>query len=139
LVPGFCWQCRVIKGHDLQACDFIRKVFSPKAFGKSVNLDESGNIKAMSTNVAHYLFVQTFKKVLLNADIAEQEPQLLEPERQLSSAQPFPSSRPVYKARKCVFNLAPCENEFEKTFAKFIDGAVDVKAFAKLPRFSGLR
>jgi hypothetical protein len=41
------------------------------------------------------------------------------------------------KARKCVFNLVPCGNDFEKTFAKFLDNAEDVKAFGKLPEAFG--
>jgi type III restriction enzyme len=36
-----------------------------------------------------------------------------------------------------VFNLVACDNEFEKAFAKFLDLAEDVKAFAKLPEVFG--
>jgi len=32
-----------------------------------------------------------------------------------------------------VFNLVPCDNEFEKRFAKFLQDAADVVKFAKLP------
>ena len=51
----------------------------------------------------------------------------------LSSCQPFPWSRPVWEGRKCVFNLVPCDNDFEREFAKFLDNAPDVRAFAKIP------
>lgn len=115
----------------------VREFFEFKAFGKAVNLDETETVKAMSSNVAHYVCVQSFKKALLGAAIAEQEPQLLGPDRMLSSTQPFPWSRPIYEARKCVFNLVACDNEFEKAFAKFLDMADDVKAFAKLPEVFG--
>jgi type III restriction enzyme len=66
--------------------------------------------------------------------IAEQEPTLLEPERMLSSCQPFPWSRAVWEGVKTVFNLVPCDNQFEREFARFLDGAPDVTAFAKLPQ-----
>jgi len=46
--------------------------------------------------------------------------QLLEPARMLSSCQPFPRSRPVWEGEKCVFNLVPCDNDFEREFAKFL-------------------
>jgi type III restriction enzyme len=115
----------------------VREFFERKAFGKSVNLDELATIKAMSTNVAHYVCVQTFKKVLLSTAIAEQQPKLLGSDRLLSTTPPYPWSRPVYEARKCVFNLVSCDNEFEKAFAKFLDGADDVTAFAKLPEVFG--
>jgi type III restriction enzyme len=52
----------------------------------------------------------------------------------LSSCQPFPWSRKVYEGTKFVFNMIPCENEFEKAFTKFLDHAEDVQAFAKLPQ-----
>jgi len=115
----------------------VREFFEQKAFGKAVNLDEAAIIKAMSSNVAHYVCVQTFKKVLLGRAIAEQQPQLLEPDRLLSTTQPYPWSRPVYEARKCIFNLVACDNDFEKAFAKFLDTAEDVKTLSKLPEVFG--
>ena len=45
---------------------------------------------------------------------------------------PFPWSRPTLAAGKCIFNLVPCDNEFEKTFARFLENAEDVLRFAKL-------
>ncbi len=112
----------------------VREFFERKAFGREVNLEEASTVRAMSTSVAHYVCVQTFKKSLLATAIAEQQPQLLTPNRLLSTTQPFPWSRSVYEARKCILNLVPCDNEFEKAFAKLLDSADDVKAFSKLPQ-----
>jgi type III restriction enzyme len=78
-----------------------------------------------------------FKKALLELTIEEQTPQLLEPARMLSGCQPFPWSRPVWECRKCVLNLVPCDNDFEREFAKFLDNASDVTAFSKLPQVFG--
>lgn len=47
--------------------------------------------------------------------------------------EPLAFSRQVLEARKCVLNLVPCDNEFEYTFAKFLENAKDVVAFSKLP------
>ena len=91
----------------------------------------------MSTPVAHYVCVDVFKKALQALTIEEQTPQLLEPARMLSTCQPFPWSRPVWEGQKCIFNLVPCDNDFEREFAKFLDNATDVTAFAKLPRAFG--
>lgn len=41
------------------------------------------------------------------------------------------------KASKCVFNLVPCDNEFEKEFAQFLEKPSDVERFAKLPEQFG--
>src|SRR2546426_1610695 len=115
----------------------VSEFFERKAFGKTVNLEDQATIKAMSTNVAHYVCVQTFKKALLGKAIAEQQPQLLGPDRPLSTTPPFPWSRLVYEGRKSVFNLVACDNEFEKACAKFLDGAEDRMAFAKIPEVFG--
>ena len=116
----------------------VREFFEQKAFGQPVNLEDHVTVKAMSTPVAHYVCVDVFSKALRALSIAEQEPQLLEPARMLSSTPPFPWSRPGWEGKHCVFNLVPCENAFEREFAKFLDNAPDVKAFAKLPRPFGV-
>ncbi len=112
----------------------VREFFEYKAFGHPVDLDDPATIKAMNDKVAAYVCVDVFGKALRALSIAEQEPQLLEPARMLSSTPPFPWSRPVWEGQHTVFNLVPCENDFEREFAKFLDNAKDVKAFAKLPR-----
>src|SRR6266446_6913458 len=115
----------------------VREFFEQKAFGHPANLGEPAVVKAMSTAVAHYVCVDVFKKALQALTIEEQTPQLLEPARLLSGCQPFPWSRPVWEGQKCIFNLVPCDNDFEREFAKFLDNAKDVTAFAKLPRAFG--
>lgn len=52
----------------------------------------------------------------------------------LSACPPFPWSRQVWEGVKTVFNLVPCDNAFERDFAKFLDNAPDVTAYAKLPQ-----
>jgi type III restriction enzyme len=115
----------------------VREFFEQKAFGLLVDLNDPLIVKAMSTPVAHYVCVDVFKKALQALTIEEQKPQLLEPARMLSTCQPFPWSRPVWEGRQCIFNLVPCDNDFEREFAKFLDKATDVEAFAKLPRAFG--
>jgi len=115
----------------------VREFLEEKAFGHLVDLNDPLTVKAMSTPVAHYVCVDVFKKALLGLTIQEQTPQLLEPARMLSTCQPFPWSRAVWEGRKCVFNLVPCDNDFEREFAKFLDNAADVRAFSKLPQAFG--
>jgi len=110
----------------------VREFFEHKAFGRTVNLEEGAIVKAMNSNIAHFICKESFKKVLLQQTIAEQEPRLDTPARWLSGLKPIPWSRQVYEARKCVLNLVPCGNAFEKAFAKFLDQADDVRAFSKL-------
>lgn len=115
----------------------VREFFEFKAFGLPVDLEMPTIVKAMSTPVAHYVCVDVFKKALLALTIAEQEPTLVEPARMLSTCGPFPWSRAVWEGRRTVFNLVPCDNDFEREFARFLDNAPDVRAFAKLPQSFG--
>ncbi|MGH9453066.1 MAG: DEAD/DEAH box helicase family protein [Terriglobia bacterium] len=115
----------------------VREFLEEKAFGHHADLDHPATIKAMSTPIAHYVCVGVFRKELAALTIEEQTPQLLEPARMLSTCQPFPWSRPVWEGRKSVFNLAPCDNDFERDFAKFLDNAPDVHSFSKLPQAFG--
>jgi type III restriction enzyme len=115
----------------------IREFLENKAFGRSVNLGSPGMVKAIGSNVAQYVTVKTFDEALRSLVVEELEPKLINQGRKLSETQPFPYSRPTYPARKCIFNLVPCDNEFEKTFAKFLENSKDIDAFSKLPEQFG--
>jgi type III restriction enzyme len=115
----------------------VREFLDTKAFGGPVTLNEPAMIKAISSNVAQYVTVKTFVEALRKMVIAELEPQLLHAGRPLSETPPFPWSRATYAADKCIFNLVPCDNEFEKEFAQFLQKAPDVQRFAKLPEQFG--
>ena len=115
----------------------VQEFLKLRAFGASVNLDDPAIIKAISSNIAQYVTVQTFVKALRPLVVQELEPQLVSEGRKLSETPPFPYSRPTFPAKKTVFNLVPCGNEFEKAFAKFLENAPDIAAFAKLPEQFG--
>jgi type III restriction enzyme len=115
----------------------VREFLEAKAFGEQVALDEPGMIKAISSNVAQYVTVKTFVEALRKLVVAELEPQLLHAGRMLSETAPFPWSRATLEAGKSIFNLVPCENEYEKEFARFLQKADDVLRFAKLPEQFG--
>ena len=115
----------------------VREFLETKAFGEPVTLNEPAMIKAISSNVAQYVTVKTFVEALRKLVISELEPQLLHAGRSLSETPPFPWSRATLAADKCIFNLVPCHNEFEKEFAQFLQKAPDVQRFAKLPEQFG--
>ena len=115
----------------------VREFLETKAFGEPVTLNEPAMIKAISSNVAQYVTVKTFVEALRKLVISELEPQLLHAGRPLSETAPFPWSRTTLAADKCIFNLVPCHNEFEKEFAQLLQKAPDVQRFAKLPEQFG--
>jgi type III restriction enzyme len=111
----------------------VREFFENRLFGQTLNLDDPGIVKTLASPMVGYVTVKTFAKALGDAAIAKKDPELLEPARLLSTCPPFPWSRPVYEAKKTIFNLVACDNEFERAFAKFLEGAEDVERFSKLP------
>jgi len=94
-------------------------------------------IKAISSNVAQYVTVKSFVSALRDVLVEQLTPQLLHAGRALSETPPFPYSRTTLIAQKTVFTRVPCDNEFEKRFAQFLEDAPDVLAFAKVPEQFG--
>lgn len=110
----------------------VRAFLETVAFGEPVTLEGPEMIAAISSNVARFKTVELFVKALRDLVLEEQTPELVAG-RRLSETPPFPYSRPTFTAPKTVFNLVTCDNEFEGRFARFLQNAPDVAAFAKLP------
>jgi type III restriction enzyme len=115
----------------------VQEFLSKRAFGEKVVLDEPGIIKAITSNVAQYVTVQTFVKALRPLVVEELEASVVHEARKLSITPPFPFSRLTLPASKTIFNLVATGNEFELNFAKFLEKAPDVIRFAKLPEQFG--
>jgi type III restriction enzyme len=115
----------------------VREFLETKAFGGPVNLDTKEMIKAIGSNVCQYVTVKTFVQALRDLVVEELEPHLLNADRHLAETPPFPWSRATAHAAKCIFNLVPCDNQFEKEFARFLEQSDDVMRFAKLPERFG--
>lgn len=111
----------------------VREFLENKAFGARVDLNTTEMVKAIGSNVAQYVTVKTFAQALRQVLVLELEPHLLNAGRRLSETPKFPWSRATLTADKCIYNLVPCANQFEKEFAKFLQDAEDVARFAKLP------
>jgi len=111
----------------------VREFLATKAFGKPVELEGAEMIQAISSNVARFVTVDLFVRALRALVVEEQVPQVVAA-RRISETRPFPYSRTnAFAASKTVFNLAACDNDFEERFARFLQNAADVTAFAKLP------
>jgi type III restriction enzyme len=111
--------------------------FEHRAFGTTVNMEDPTIIRAMNHRVAGYVVLDVFGKALKEKIIEQLEPVIAGEERRLSTMEPFAFSRSALEARKCIFNLVPCDNDFEYEFARFLENARDVIAFAKLPQQFG--
>lgn len=115
----------------------VRDFFERKAFGQSVDLNDPSVIKAISSNIASYVVIKEFERVLREMVVEQKQPQLISADHFLSSTPAFPTSKKVIEAKKTVFNYTPCDNDYELAFAKFLERVEDVSAFAKLPEQFG--
>ncbi len=115
----------------------VREFLEQKAFGGPVDISTPDMVKAIGNNVVQYVTVKTFTAALRELVVQELAPQLLNVGRPLSETPKFPWSRKTLAAKKSVFNLVPCDNEFEKEFARFLESADDVARFANLPERFG--
>ncbi len=104
---------------------FERKVdlFSGEVDHRMRDLDVMEHIRA------------TFTPLILQKTVRQETRRRLSRSQPLSAWKPYQATstdkRPALPAQKTLFNLVPCENDFEQAFTDFLDTAPDVVAFAK--------
>ena len=111
----------------------IREFLRYAAFGREVDLNDREVIGAISRRLTMTVTVRKFMDALRERIVQPQEPVLDSPPRPLGAMSPFPWGQITAECRKTVFNKVPCDNKFEETFARFLDRAMDVERFSKLP------
>ena len=121
-----------------QFANLVPKVwefFEKRAFGGNspVDLNDPILVQAMNHRVAGYVVLEVFGRVLKDKLIEQLEPTIEGEVKFLSGLEPFAYSSEVLEARKCILNLVPCNNKFERQFALFLENATDVRAFSTLP------
>lgn len=80
----------------------IKEFFEYKAFGNKVDLDNPIILKSMGLNVAKYVVTKEFEKALREKIVQERIPELLSPNRFLSSTIPFPFSKLLIESKKSI-------------------------------------
>ena len=105
-------------------------------FEESVSLTDERLIRRLKDNDVAAAIEAVFKPLILEKAIHEETRQPLEkPPMWLSEWVPYPFTRsqrhPAVLAEKTLFNLVPCHSHFEAEFARWLDAASDVVAFAK--------
>lgn len=110
----------------------IEQFLREKTFGKEVVLDAPNVIRALNENRVLHLTETVFLKLLRPQIIEDKEPTLYEQSNLLSESIAFPFSGKLVEAKKTLFNLTPCGNQFEQNFARFLDNAPDIVSFANL-------
>ena len=105
-------------------------------FEEPVSLTEERLIRRLKDNDVAAAIEAVFKPLILEKAIHEETRQPLEkPPMRLSAWVPYPFTQsqrhPAVMAEKTLFNLVPCHSHFEADFARWLDSAPDVIAFAK--------
>ena len=97
-----------------------------------MQLDSPPVLQALNESRVFVITHKVFLKLLRPQLTQERQPVIENIGRLLSTTPPFPFSGKVVEAKHTLFDLTPCGNEYEQTFARFLDAATDVKAFANL-------
>ncbi|MDQ3572069.1 MAG: DEAD/DEAH box helicase family protein [Actinomycetota bacterium] len=121
-----------ISGAFATLAPMVRDYLRERVFEEPVQLDDKVILRRLAENDAQQLVVGAFQQVIRDLSIEEREPTIEESAFRVSDTPAFPWSREVVEAERTVFNLTPVDNKFEGGFAKFLDRATDVAAFAKL-------
>jgi type III restriction enzyme len=111
----------------------VKEFFEYRFFGEQVDLANPKVVRFVASVPAHHVTVGAFARALRAVAVSSAEPSLVAPARRVSTCPPFPWSQLFVELRRTVFNLVACDNDYERTFARFLDIAGGVGAFAKLP------
>jgi type III restriction enzyme len=103
---------------------------------RPVELEDKVILRRLAENDAQKLVVDAFTAAIRALAITEREPTITESAFRLSDTPPFPWSRRTVEGKRTVFNLTPVDNALEERFARFLDHAGDVVAWAKLTQNS---
>ena len=109
----------------------MKKYVIEKLFDVEINLDDPRVLYKISTPEVQEQLVNLFVESFKDMSFTEKEPDRRDSLR-LSDTRPFPWTRMVYPANKCIFNYVACDNEFEVDIARFLDRADDIRAFSKI-------
>ena len=126
--------CRLSNPHKVLT-PLIEQFLSTVLFEREIDL-YSGEVdhRMRDPDVMEYVRA-TFSPLILAKTVRKKERKRISQGIRLSTWKPFQATstadRPAVEASRTMFNLVPCENEFERAFADFCDFANDVAAFAK--------
>jgi type III restriction enzyme len=126
--------CQVNNSHAVLA-PLIERFICEVLFERPVSL-YSGEVdhRMRDMDVVEHIRA-VFTRLILDKTVHRRERRQLSQAQPLSRWKPYQATshakRPAIQAKRTIFNLVPCENDFERAFVAFLDQAGDVAAFAK--------
>jgi type III restriction enzyme len=110
----------------------VRDYLRERVFERDVELEDKVILRRLAENDAQALVTTAFGEAIRALSITEREPAIEENALRVSETPPFPWSRETVDGERTVFNLTPVDSSLEAKFARFLDRASDVTAWAKL-------
>ena len=110
----------------------VRDYLKQRVFERPVELEDKIILRRLAENDAQALVVGAFRDAIRALSITERDPTIQENALRVSETPPFPWSRETVAGERTVFNLTPVDSSLEARFARFLDRASDVTAWAKL-------
>jgi len=110
----------------------VRDYLRDRVFERPVDLEDKVVLRRLAENDAQALVTGAFRDAIRALSITEREPTIEESALRVSETAPFPWSRETVPGERTVFNLTPVDSSLEARFARFLDRATDVTAWAKL-------
>lgn len=126
--------CRVSNPHKVLT-PLVEEFISKVLFEHEVNL-YSGEVdhRMRDADVTEHIRA-TFTPLILGRIVQKKERKRISQGIRLSTWRPYQatstSNRPAVPGKKTMFNLVPCDSEFERAFSDFCDYAADIVAFSK--------
>lgn len=126
--------CRISTPHQALA-PLVERFIAEVLFERPVNL-YAGEVdhRMRDLDVLEHIRA-TFTPLILAKTVRREERRRVSQGVRLSTWKPYQATshdkRPALPAQRTMFNLAPCDNEFEQAFVDFLEVAQDVVAFAK--------
>ncbi|HOJ34033.1 MAG TPA: DEAD/DEAH box helicase family protein [Candidatus Hydrogenedentes bacterium] len=126
--------CRISNAHQALA-PLIERFIGEVLFERPVEL-YSGEVDHRMRDLDVMEHIQaTFTPLILQKTVRQEKRQRISRGQSISAWKPYQATstdkRPALPANKTLFNLVPCDNEFEQTFTDFLETSQDVIAFAK--------
>ena len=110
----------------------VRDYLKQRVFEHAVELEDKVILRRLAENDAQALVVGAFRDAIRALSITEREPTIQDNALRVFDTPPFPWSRETVPGERTVFNLTPVDSSLEARFARFLDRARDVTAWAKL-------
>jgi type III restriction enzyme len=128
------WVCKLTNPHKTLT-PIIEEFVSKVLFEREVNL-YSGDVDHRMKDIDVIEHIKaTFTPLILNKIVQKKQRKRTTQGQKLSMWKPYQATstdkRPAIESKITMFNLVPCDNEFEHEFAFSCNDMVDVKAFAK--------